>query len=121
MQSSTPIAFNVTPDEFIKSYLNLFKGLAELTPKEIDVLEQFIMHQLKFQSDGLSGIYLSKFLFSVDTRKAIQEKLGFSYNQLHNYFIGLIKKNLIKEIEGEYYIDELLIPKQSITFEFNFV
>lgn len=121
MQPSTPITFNVTQNEFIKAYLNLFKGLAELTPKEIDVLEQFILHQIKFEKDGLSGPYLSEFLFSVKTRKNIQDNLGFSYNQLHNYFCGLLKRNLIKEIDGHYYIDEILIPKQSITFEFNFI
>jgi predicted Rossmann fold nucleotide-binding protein DprA/Smf involved in DNA uptake len=121
MQLSTKIPFNVTSEEYIKAYLLIFKGLAELTGKEISVLEQFIIKQAKLEAKGLSGEELSELLFSVKSRKEIQEILGFSYNQLHNYFVELVKRNLIAERGGYYYIDDYLLPKRSITFEFNIV
>lgn len=114
-----PIIFTVDKSEFAKAYLTLFVGLANLTDSEIKMLEQILNKQSQLIRDGLSGIYLSKILFSSESRKEMRENMKCSYQSFNNCFKGLKDKGLIKGEEGSYVVDEILIPRLDVNFKFD--
>jgi hypothetical protein len=104
----------------IRAYITLWNGTWRLTDKEVDVLSEFLRSYLKLKKDGLKEPYLSKYLFSLDNRKEIKEKItNISDQGIVNYLSSLKKKNIILETENGSTIDERVIPVKKLTFEFN--
>lgn len=107
--------------DFVLSYITLWNGTWKLTEKEIDVLVAFIKSYLRLKDDGLKEPYLSKLLFSTESKREIKLNLGKMTDQgLANYISSLKKKGILREIspDGIYVIDERVIPVKKITFEF---
>lgn len=122
MQEINTFDIEIPSNLHVKAYLSLFIGAIKLTDSELLVLETIIHKHLDLEKEGLKGIWLNKILFNAETRKELYVKLGYSYHSFNNYFKSLKDKKLIIEIaEGNYKIDERLLPKTEVVFKFKLV
>ena len=104
---------------FSKAYVTLFNGTLKLTARELDLLSSILDKYLEFREEGLKEPFLSKFVFSAETKKEVQETLGLQTQHFQNILSGLVKKGvLLSEGSGRYTILPHIIPKKEIGFKF---
>src|SRR5690606_8716637 len=98
------IKINTTKEEFYKTYFKIFGSILGLSNTEINVLSEFCNMKAKFESVD-SPIPIEKLLFSTESRKQVQEKLGISSFNLSNYILSLKKKGLLIKNKNKYDIN----------------
>ena len=111
----------VTQEEFVTTYIDLWVGAFSLTDKEKKVIVEIVKIYLELQSDGLNSKYINKLLFSTDSRKRVRDFMSISEPGLNNYFTQLKEKQVIIEEDKELYINPVLIPRTEITFKFKII
>lgn len=87
-------------DQLAKTYLQTMNGLLKLSPKEMDILVEFIHLRDQFVRGDLTGASLNALLFSPSSRKIIYTKLGISPFNLNNYISSLREKRMILVEDG---------------------
>lgn len=111
----------VTQDEYVKLYIDLWVGAFLLTDKEKKVVIELVNIFLELAKDGLQPKYINKLLFSTESRKRVREAMNISEPGLNNYFTQLKEKNIILEEDKDLYINPFLIPVPEITFKFKII
>lgn len=117
------IKATIPKQDFVKAYLMLFNGNLKLTPTEIEILESFINKYLELSKVIKDENILNNTLFSTDIKKEIKVKTKMSsdYN-FNNYIQNLKKKSVILvDKKGKYSLNKVVIPVESVTFEFNII
>jgi len=112
---------DVTQDEYVKFYVDLWVGSFKLTDKEKNVVIELVNIYLELAADGLQPKYINKLLFSTDSRKRVRDSMNISEPGLNNYFTQLKEKYVILEEDKELSITTFLIPVSEITFKFNII
>lgn len=110
-----------TKDQFPRVYVEVLNGLFSLTEKEVGVIVAILQKRQELIDNGLSGKYLTKFLFNTETRKEIYTSLGLSYHGFNNYLNALIKKGIIIDNDGDYSLIKQIIPETKVEFEFKVI
>ena len=104
---------------FSKAYLTLFNGTLKLTDRELDLLALLLDKYMEFKEQGLQEPFLSKFVFSTETKREVQAALGINSQYFQNIVSNLAKKGvLIKEGAGLYKFIPHIIPQREIGFSF---
>jgi len=102
-----------------KAYLTLFNGSLKLTDKELDLLSLLLDKYLEFREEGLQEPFLSKFVFSTETKKEVQVQFGINGTYFQNIVASLVKKQaLMSQGSGLYTFNAGLIPRKEIGFSF---
>lgn len=118
------LTINIPVDRLYITYLQTINGLLKLSPKEIEILTEFMTLRDKLSSGNIIGEDLSSLLFSPSSRKIIYTKLGISSFNLNNYIASLKAKQLIQEKEGLFYLNAkfttLVINDNNFEVSFNF-
>lgn len=104
---------------FSKAYLTLFNGSLKLTDRELDLLALLLDKYLEFRDQGLKEPFLTKFVFSTDVKRDIQQELDINSQYFQNIISNLAKKGvLFSKGSGQYEFVPSLIPKRKIEFWF---
>lgn len=104
---------------FSKAYLTLFNGSLKLTDKELDLLSLLLNKYIEFREQGLREPFLSKFVFSTETKRDVQKEFGINSAYFQNIVSNLVKKQvLISQGAGLYTFVPNIIPRKEIGFHF---
>jgi hypothetical protein len=80
-------------------------GRAMLTPKEIDILVEFIKLSVEFKGKP-------QYVFNVESRRRVMVALRIKASNLTNYISYLMKKGaIVEEKNGTYSINEYFMPQ----------
>lgn len=102
-----------------RTYLILFNGSLKLTERELDLLSLLLDKYTEFKEEGLIEPFLSKFVFSTETKKNVQKSMNINAQYFQNIISGLVKKGCLKSLgAGQYAINASLIPRKQIGFHF---
>ena len=104
----------------IERWIQIFNGGLKLTDKEREFLGHLLDRALTLMADGVKEPYLGEILFNQTNTAEIKELMGnISKQALNNYKISLVKKGVVyKDESGMYHIKDVMIPKESVTFNF---
>lgn len=104
---------------FSKAYLTVFNGSLKLTDRELDLLSLLLDKYLEFREEGLKEPFLSKFVFSTETKRDIQTQLEINSQYFQNIISNLAKKGVIvSQGSGLYTFVPQIIPQREIGFKF---
>jgi hypothetical protein len=112
------ITLHIPKEELTRMYVQVWNGVLGLTDKELEVTVAIVTQYQHLLSEGAPKKHISGLLFSTPTRKLLQSQLSLSPQSLNNYLKFLLEKGVIKERDGEYSLDERLIPENSLQFSF---
>lgn len=115
------IKLQVTKDKLIQHNITIFSGYYKLTDLEQRLLHNIIMYYVHLQDNIKDQALLLKNFLDSTHRTSIMEELSIKAPQLTSYLNSLKKKNVLKEVDGTYYIDQKFIPATKIVFEFNII
>lgn len=102
--------------EFTLKYISLFHFELKLTEKELEILSKLIIKFLELQQeDKGSAIYK---LFKKESIVELCKENSLNINQYYNIKASLLTKKALFDKDGITYINQLLIPRQKITFNF---
>jgi hypothetical protein len=102
-----------------RAYLTLFNGSLKLTEKELGLLSLLLDKYVEFKEEGLKEPFLSKFVFSTETKKEVQKISKTEPQYFQNILASLVKKGpLISKGFGQYTFDSMVIPRREIAFKF---
>lgn len=102
-----------------KAYLTLFNGSLKLTDKELDLLSLLLDRYMEFREEGLQEPFLSKFVFSTETKREVQSTFGINSQYFQNIVSNLAKKGvLVPQGSGQYTFIPSIIPRKEIGFIF---
>lgn len=102
-----------------KAYLILFNGSLKLTERELDLLSLLLDKYIEFRDEGLNEPFLSKFVFSTETKKDVQKSMDINAQYFQNIVSGLVKKGCLGPLgHGQYKFNPSLIPRKEIGFSF---
>ena len=102
-----------------KAYLTLFNGSLKLTERELDLFSLLLDKYTEFREQGLNEPFLSKFVFSTETKKDVQKSMNINAQYFQNIISGLVKKGCLgAQGHGLYQINTSLIPRREIGFSF---
>ena len=74
---------------------------------------------IEFRGEGLKEPFLSKFVFSTETKREVQEILKINSQYFQNIVSNLAKKGvLVAQGSGLYEFIPNIIPRKEITFKF---
>ena len=114
------ITVNIPENQLVKVYLNLWNGILGLTEKEILITEALISKYLELKKVIADEKYLYEILFSTQSLKEIRTKVDIKEAMLNNYKSKLKDKRvLLMDDDGNYSLDERVIPVKEITFRFD--
>lgn len=99
------LTISLNRSKLYKTYLQTINGLLRLSPKEMDILNEFMTLRDKLTSGNITGDDLNALLFSPSSRKIIYTHLGISSFNLNNYLSSLREKRMILESEGLFYLN----------------
>jgi hypothetical protein len=104
---------------FSKAYLTLFNGSLKLTERELDLLSLLLDRYMDFREEGLKEPFLSKFVFSTEVKREVQQELEINSQYFQNIISGLAKKGVIQpKGSGLYTFVKDIIPREEIGFRF---
>ena len=104
---------------FSKAYLTLFNGSLKLTDRELDLLSLLLDKYMDFKEEGLKEPFLSKFVFSTETKREIQAESEINSAYFQNIIANLVKKGvLVAQGGGQYLFVPNIIPRKEISFRF---
>lgn len=104
---------------FSRAYLTLLNGGLKLTEKELDLLSLLLDKYLEFQGEGLREPFLSKFVFSIEVKREVQETLKINSQYFQNLVSNLVKKGVLSPLgAGLYKFIPNIIPRKEIGFSF---
>ena len=104
---------------FVRAYITLWNGMLGMTEKEIDAAEEFVNRYIGYSKAIKDTRLVYELLFSTQTMKEIRNKIGMTEQQFNNYKVALRKKKVIHmDEDGNYRLDERVIPVSEITFKF---
>lgn len=112
------ITATLTKENWIRAYLTLWQGMLNLTEKEMAIACTLIRHYMSIRervSDSSTAFYLT---LSRNTRRKIKIEHNLSTAGFGNYLISFRKKGFLIEEDGNYLINDKVIPKTSVTFNF---
>jgi len=113
------ITASIPKDQLVKAYLTLWNGILQLTDKELLIMESLVSKYLELQLVIKDSKYLYEVLFSTQSLKDIRIRLNLKEQTLNNYKVSLKSKGiLIIDRDGNYSLDERVIPVNQITFKF---
>lgn len=102
-----------------KAYLTLFNGSLKLTDKELQLLSLLLDKYMEFRLEGLKEPFLSKFVFSTETKREVQKQFGINSAYFQNIISNLVKKGVLHaEGSGLYTFVPSIIPRKEIGFKF---
>ena len=102
--------------EFTLKYISLFHFELKLTEKELEILSKLIIKFLELQqNDKGSAIYK---LFNRESIVELCKENSLNINQYYNIKASLLTKKALFDKEGVTYINQLLLPRQKVTFNF---
>lgn len=105
----------------IAYWVKLWNGGLQLTDKERTFLGEILYRTMYLQDQGIQEPFLGQLVFSTKTMNEIKEKLELSKQGINNYKMALVRKGVIyKDDENVYHVNQRLIPKESITFKFEY-
>jgi len=104
---------------FSRAYLTLLNGGLKLTEKELDLLSLLLDKYLEFQGEGLKEPFLSKFVFSIEVKREVQDTLKINSQYFQNLVSNLAKKGVLAPLgAGQYRFLPSIIPRKEIGFSF---
>jgi hypothetical protein len=104
---------------FARTYITLWNGMLGLTDKEMDLIEEFVNRYNNYCMSLKDTKLIYELLFSTQTMKEIRNKINMNEQQFNNYKSALKKKKVIHmDDDGNYRLDERVIPVSEITFKF---
>ena len=104
---------------FSKAWLTLFNGSLKLTDRELDLLSVLLDKYMEFRDEGLNEPFLSKFVFSTETKREVQATLDINSAYFQNIVSNLAKKGVLeKRGAGLYGFLPQIIPQREIGFSF---
>jgi hypothetical protein len=113
------ITASIPKAQLVNVYLSLWNGILKLTDKELLIVEALVSKYLELQLVIKDTKYLYEVLFSTQSLKDIRIKLGLKEQTLNNYKGSLKGKGiLLIDNDGNYSLDERVIPVTQITFKF---
>ena len=102
-----------------KAYLTLFNGSLKLTDRELDLLSLLSDKYIEFREEGLNEPFLSKFVFSLETKRDVQKSMDINPQYFQNIISNLVKKGCLGALgHGLYQFNPSLIPRKEIGFSF---
>lgn len=103
-----------------RAYLTLFNGSLKLTDRELTLLSLLLDKYMEFSEDGLKEPFLSKFVFSTETKKVVQKSMDINSQYFQNIISNLVKKGVLKKTneQGLYLFNPGIIPRKEIGFSF---
>jgi len=102
-----------------RAYLTLFNGSLKLTERELDLLSLLLDKYLEFRGQGLKEPFLSKFVFSTETKKEVQKSMDINAQYFQNIVSAVVKKGCLSALgHGLYVFNPNLIPRKEIGFSF---
>lgn len=117
---SKVINASIPKDQLVNVYLALWNGILKLTDKELLIVEALVSKYLELQLVIKDPKYLYEVLFSTQSLKDIRIKLNLKEQTLNNYKGSLKIKGILHiDKDGNYSLDERVIPVNEITFKFN--
>ena len=113
---SKVINAKVTEEDFVAAYLTLFAHGFSLTNQEFKALEQIT--KVYRELDGqVQEPFLTELVLSTDRRTKIRKELKVEESSFNNVIASLKKKSIITD-KG---LNPLLLPRASLTFNFNII
>jgi len=103
--------------DHVQRWIDFLSGVFELTPKEVTIMNEFIIILVEMIEKGISNED-SKFLMYVK-KDEIKEKLNLNQSAFNKHLRNLGKKEAIIVGENFILVHNYLIPKNSIKIEFN--
>lgn len=117
---SKVINATIPKDQLVKVYIALWNGILRLTDKELLIVEALVSKYLELELVIKDPKYLYEVLFSTQSLKDIRIKLGLKEQTLNNYKGSLKIKGILHiDRDGNYSLDERVIPVNQITFKFD--
>ncbi len=119
MSKNKTITVHISKEQYIKTYLTLWNGMINLTGREMDIAVALVSKYLdliKVVSD-MDLVY--DILFSTQTTRDIRTKLSMTDSTFNNYKASLKEKGVLHvDKDGNYTLDERVLPVEEITFKF---
>ncbi|HLS53375.1 MAG TPA: hypothetical protein VK031_05355 [Tissierellaceae bacterium] len=98
-----------------REFVSLFNGIFKLSPKEIEIISEFIDMAAKLRGTGINP-------FSTEIKKKVSDNLGRDdFNTLNNYIKSLADKRAISKTDNGYNIHPMLLPEQVDKIEFHLI
>lgn len=114
-------SYNIKGDrqKHIDLYLKMFSGGFGITEKELSVLKYFVQAYFEYAGKVNDIELLWEMVFSAKSIKNMKSEVGISTSHWANVKASMIKKNVFK-VHGDevLYINDLLIPVESVKFNF---
>ena len=91
----------------------------KLTERELDLLSVLLDKYMQYREEGLREPFLSKFVFSTETKREVQKLIGINSQYFQNIISNLVKKGVLQsEGAGIYSFPPNIIPRREIGFKF---
>jgi hypothetical protein len=111
-----------TEDKLPRIWLQLLNGKLKLTEKELEFVSSIITLYIQYSRQGLIEPFLSKIVFSADSRKDICDTIGgLSAQNFNNRLKQLIDKRILILKDGNYSLEPSLMPQSEVIFRFRVV
>jgi len=91
------IVFKPSLRKSFRQYVELLQPLIKCTPKEADILAEFMYHN--YLNRDIPDRARNEFVFGTSTRKKIREHLDMSSGSFNNNMSSLKKRGILKENE----------------------
>lgn len=107
-----------TQDNIVNHYLKIWAYDFGLTDREFITMKILISTYLNLLNDGVKKQYIPKMLFDKEVVNSIKDKLNLSRQNWLNLKMNLKKKQALIEYGELVTISPILIPLDSLTFNF---
>ena len=108
--------FDITKDNFSRSYLTALNGVMGLTPKELDVLSYMLDRYYEAKENGMKPDILE-----TEARKVLVKETGIQNANLNRYLNIYFEKKLIFKLDdGTIAFDKSLFPDKRTTTTLQF-
>jgi hypothetical protein len=110
----------VTRKQLVSAYLQIWKGGFKFTETQFDLIRMLVEEYLNLYEQGMRDPYLSESVLSTARFHNLRFKFKVKKQRMYNLKAELKKLNALVKHPDENYltINPQLIPKKSITFNF---
>jgi hypothetical protein len=113
--------YKTSSEKLYGVYFRLINGMLKLTNKEIEVASELYHNKYEVDKAIADNKLANEFLFSVQKRKQMRDRLGMSSLLFNNYLQALKEKKIITEVDGLKYLNKGLeiSPESDLSITFD--